>query len=327
MNNVGFTTSIPVEVLFAAGLRPIDLNNVFITSENPGKLLEKAENAGFPRNTCAWIKGIFSAVLSHGDINTIIGVIEGDCSNTKALIEVFELYNIKCIPFSYPSSRNYRQLENEILSLCRYFNTDLKACSEIKNRLDPIRKKLIYLDELTWKSNKAKGFENHIWQVSSSDFNGDYETFEDDLDRAIAEIENRQPLKEKVRLGYIGVPPINGDLYSFIETLDARVVYNEVQRQFAMPYGVDCEDIVEMYRRFTYPYNLNGRLSDIKNEIAKREIKGIIHYTQAFCFRGIEDIVIRKELGIPVLMMEGDRPGNLDQRTKLRIESFIDMLE
>lgn len=327
MNNVGFTTSIPVEVLFAAGLKPIDLNNVFITHENPGKLLEKAENAGFPRNTCAWIKGIFSAVLSHGSINTIIGVIEGDCSNTKALIEVFELYNIKCIPFSYPSSRNYRQLENEILSLCRYFNVDLKACSEIKNKLDPIRKKLIYLDELTWKSNKARGFENHIWQVSSSDFNGDYEAFEAELDRAIAEIENRQPLNERVRLGYIGVPPINGDLYSFIETLDARVVYNEVQRQFAMPYGVDCEDIVEMYRRFTYPYNLNGRLSDIKNEISKRELKGIIHYTQAFCFRGIEDIVIRKELGIPVLMLEGDRPGNLDQRTKLRIESFIDMLE
>jgi len=326
LKNVGFTTSIPVEVLFAAGLRPIDLNNIFITHENPERLLEKAENAGFPRNTCAWIKGIFSAVLLHGNIDTIIGVIEGDCSNTKALIEVFELYNIKCVPFSYPNSRNYRNLEAEILSLCRYFNVTLKDCSEIKNKLDTIRKKLIYLDELTWKSNKARGFENHIWQVSSSDFNGDYELFDAELDRAITEIEERQPLRERIRLGYIGVPPINGDLYSFIETLDARIVYNEVQRQFAMPCGVDCEDIVEMYRMFTYPYNLSGRLSDIKNEISKRKLNGVIHYTQAFCFRGIEDIIIRKELGIPVLTLEGDRPGNLDQRTKLRLESFIDML-
>jgi len=58
-----------------------------------------------------------------------------------------------------------------------------------------------------------------------------------------------------------------------------------------------------------------------------RELDGIIHYTQSFCFRGIEDIVIRKELNIPVLTLEGDRPGNLDARTRLRLEAFIDMLK
>jgi len=61
--------------------------------------------------------------------------------------------------------------------------------------------------------------------------------------------------------------------------------------------------------------------------VKKRKIDGVIHYTQAFCFRGIEDIIIRKELGVPVLTLEGDRPGKLDQRTRLRIEAFIDMLD
>ncbi|GAE89635.1 possible subunit of benzoyl-CoA reductase/2-hydroxyglutaryl-CoA dehydratase [Acetivibrio straminisolvens JCM 21531] len=48
MKNIGFTTSIPVEVIFAAGHKPVDLNNVFITNDNPGKLIEVAENAGSP---------------------------------------------------------------------------------------------------------------------------------------------------------------------------------------------------------------------------------------------------------------------------------------
>ena len=91
--------------------------------------------------------------------------------------------------------------------------------------------------------------------------------------------------------------------------------------------SVGIEDIVEVYRNFTYPYSLRGRLEDIKAQISKREIDGIIHYAQAFCFRGIEDIVIRNELKVPVLTIEGDRPGNLDQRTRLRIEAFIDMLD
>ncbi|MFZ5986091.1 MAG: 2-hydroxyacyl-CoA dehydratase family protein [Bacillota bacterium] len=326
MKKIGFTTSIPVETIFAAGSIPVDLNNIFITSMNPGKLIEMAENVGFPRSTCAWIKGIYSAVLDKGDIDTLIGVIEGDCSNTKALIEVLELKGIECIPFSYPNSRGYDQLKTEILKLCSYFGVGIDDCMGVKKELDKIRKRLAYLDELTWKHNKAGGFENHIWQVSSSDFNGDYVTFGKELERAISAIEKRNTKHKKVRIGYIGVPAINGDLYDFIETLDARVVYNEVQRQFTMADSINVEDIIEAYRMFTYPYSLSGRLKDIKDRIAERKIDGVIHYTQAFCFRGIEDIIIRRELDVPVLTLEGDRPGSLDSRTKLRIESFIDMI-
>ncbi len=115
-------------------------------------------------------------------------------------------------------------------------------------------------------------------------------------------------------------------IYDFIETCDARVVYNEVQRQFTLVDAIGDNDIVEEYRQFTYPYSLNGRLEDIKKNIKLREIDGIIHYAQAFCFRGIEDIVIRNEIGVPVLTLEGDGPGEIDARTKLRIESFIDMI-
>ncbi|MDP4094469.1 MAG: 2-hydroxyacyl-CoA dehydratase [Bacillota bacterium] len=327
MKKVGFTTSIPVEVIFAAGLIPVDLNNIFVTSESPAKCIERAESEGFPRNTCAWIKGIYSSILATQDLDMIIGVVEGDCSNTRALIEVLHLKGIKSIPFSYPNSKDYYQLKKEIEKLCSFFNVTLEACDAIKTELDRVRKKLVFLDELTWKYNKATGFENHLWQVSSSDFNGDFNIFENDLDKLISEINLRSEKKEKVRLGYIGVPPIFADIYDFVETMDARVVFNEVQRQFTMADGILNKDTVEVYRNFTYPYSLEGRLEDIKKQIELRKLDGIIHYTQAFCFRGIEDIVIRKELGVPVLTLEGDRPGGLDARTKLRIEAFIDMIK
>lgn len=326
MKSIGFTTSIPVEIIYGAGLRPVDLNNVFITDKNAARLIEEAENVGFPRNTCSWIKGIYSAVLNSKDIDTVVSVVEGDCSNARALSEVLDLKGIRCIPFSYPNSKSYESLKAEMDKLCNAFDTSFEEALKVKNELDLIREKLVYVDELTWKHNKVTGFENHIWQVSSSDFDSDFAAFRQKLENELEVMEKRESRSEKVRLGYIGVPPINSDLYDLVETMDARIVYNEVQRQFTMSDGIGIDDLVETYRVFTYPYNLSGRIKDIKSQIKKREIDGIIHYTQAFCFRGIEDIVIRKELDVPILTLEGDRPGTVDSRSKLRIESFIDML-
>ena len=59
---VGITTTVPMEILFAAGLRPLDLNNAFITSDDPGTMVAEAERAGFPRTMCAWVKGLYAAV-------------------------------------------------------------------------------------------------------------------------------------------------------------------------------------------------------------------------------------------------------------------------
>jgi len=48
MGRVGFTTTIPVEVLLAAGKEPVDLNNLFIGSDHPQAMVEQAEEAGYP---------------------------------------------------------------------------------------------------------------------------------------------------------------------------------------------------------------------------------------------------------------------------------------
>ena len=101
-------------------------------------------------------------------------------------------------------------------------------------------------------------------------------------------------------------------------------MFNEVQRQFAMPF--DTPDLVEQYRMYTYPYGVFRRIDDIQQEIERRNLDGIIHYVQSFCFRQIEDMIFREKLQIPILTIEGDKPGKLDARTKMRIDSFLEML-
>ena len=90
MLKIGITTTVPVEIILAAGYTPVDLNNIFIMDNEPNKLVEAAETAGYPRNICGWIKGLYSVVLSpENNINKIIAVTQGDCSNTHALMETF----------------------------------------------------------------------------------------------------------------------------------------------------------------------------------------------------------------------------------------------
>jgi len=325
VKKVGFTTTIPVDIIFAAEKVPIDLNNIFITSRSPYRYLEKAEEDGLPRNTCSWIKGIYTAVLEN-DIDTVIGVIEGDCSNTHALMEIFRSKSKNVIPFAYPYGEKDKVnfLKNQINNLMIELNVEWNDVKNTIDRIDKIREKLIRLDEYTIEGF-VSGFENHLWLVTSTDFNSDYVSYEKELDKFLDEIKNRRSLNKKVRLGFIGVPTIFTDIYQFIEERDCQVVFNEVQRQFSIPY-IEF-DYVERFARYTYPYDIKFRLEDIKKQIKKREIDGIIHYVQSFCYRQIQDVVIKKELDIPVITIEGNDPEGIDARTKIRLESFIEMLQ
>lgn len=323
MNRIGFTTSIPVEIIFAAGKIPVDLNNIFIASEQAAVLVEKAEEAGYPRNTCGWIKGLYSTALTN-PMEAIIAVMEGDCSNTQALMETLQLQNITVIPFAYPFARDPDMLKAQIYKLMDYFQVSLKQVNRVKKELDGIRKMCRELDLLTWRENQASGYENHLYLVSSSDFMSDPPQYEKQLRAVLSEVRRRKPEHNAVRLAYIGVPPIFTDFYHELEKMGARVVYNEVQRQFSMPYL--CDDIVEQYLKYTYPYGAFARLQDIEGELKLRQVDGIIHYTQTFCYRQIEDMIYRQRLPYPFLTLEGDKPGKLDARSRMRLEAFVELL-
>lgn len=321
---VGLTSTIPVEIVLAAGCKPLDLNNLFITSPAPEKLIQQAERAGFAHNLCAWIKGIYSVTLEH-HIPFVIAVTGGDCSNTSALAEVLERRGVQVIPFDFPLNRDRELLRGQMETLCRALGAPWGEVERVRTRLSAIRRKLHELDRLTYEENRVSGFENHLFLVTSSDFKSDPEAYENELDRFLQEAAARSPREGSVRLGYLGVPPIFSDLYEFIEALGGRVVFNEIQRQFSMPWAEG--DIVEQYLNYTYPYGIRGRLEDIRQAIEERRLDGLIHYTQTFCFRQIYDILLRESLPLPVLTIEGDKPGKVDSRTAIRLETFVEMLK
>jgi benzoyl-CoA reductase/2-hydroxyglutaryl-CoA dehydratase subunit BcrC/BadD/HgdB len=326
MKKIGITTTVPVEVLLAAGFQPIDLNNVLVSDPDPGRYITIAERDGFPLNCCSWIKGIYGVCLDK-HIDDVLCVTSGDCTNTVMLMEVLKIKGKNTIPFAYPESPDAQQMQLTLEKLAAAFRTTLQAAEKIREILEPVRAAALELDELTWKRNIAGGWENHLWLVSASDFNGDYKKYQKEVQSLLDACSGRQPYPEKeIRLGYTGVPAVYArELYRFIEKHMARVVFNEVQRQFVMPKG--GESLAEQYTNYTYPYSIHERLRDITTEIKKRRLDGIIHYVQAFCHRGIGDIVFRDAIDLPILTLEGNTDFFLNGHVKTRIEAFLDMIE
>ena len=321
--SIGITTTIPVEIVYAAGRVPVDLNNKFITSPDPSKLVEDAEHAGFPRNICAWIKGVYSAARREG-VRRVIAVARGDCSNTHALAEILETEGVEVTDFSFPYRRDAEELEAELNKLCERLGTTMEAAEEQKRHLDSVRRIVREIDRLTFEEMQVSGEENHLWLINCSDFTGDPARYAEDATAFLDEARERAPIPERIRLGLIGIPPICADLYATIEEFGGSVVFNEMQRQFSMPY--DTGGLLEQYQRYTYPYDIFFRLDDIERELERRRVAAVIHYVQSFCFRGIQDRLVRRRLRVPILTLECDRPGPLDARSRTRIEAFMEML-
>jgi len=320
---IGITSTIPQEIIWASNEQVVDLNNLFIQGDS-SHFIDIAERNGFPGNICAWIKGIYG-VIKELEIKTVIGIAEGDCSTTKGLMEVLENEGIEVIPFSYPLDKDQKKLQEQMDNLIKSLGTNNQKVSIKFNELNSIRKSISKLDQIAIDGT-IPSHELYLWQLSASDFNGNPDKYKKELLEYITNIKKRTSLtKKSFSIGYIGVPAIQPQIFELIEELGARVNYFEIPRQFSMiPVK---ETIIDSYLDYTYPYNVSNRVADIKQAIKQRNLKGLIHYTQSFCYRQIEDIVFKRELEIPILTLEMDRPGVLDNRTRLRLESFIESLD
>jgi benzoyl-CoA reductase/2-hydroxyglutaryl-CoA dehydratase subunit BcrC/BadD/HgdB len=322
---IGITTTIPIEILLAAGCTPLDLNNVFIRDRDPEGLVRLAEHDGFPQNCCTWIKGIYGACVSQ-HINPILCVTTGDCSNTVMLMEVLRLKGFDVVPFAYPETPTTSRVRPHLRNLAECLGTNLRAAEEMRKELAHCRSLTDQLDDFTWKQGVVSGGENHLWLVSTSDFNSNHVEYEQQIEEFLRECQTRVPYSEDVlRLAYIGVPPIFAeDFYRYVEQQGARVVFNEVQRQFAMPRR--GRSLSKQYTNYTYPYSINDRLQDILPQLQLRQVDGVIHYVQTFCHRSIGDIIFRHAIQLPVLTLEANTDYILAQQSRTKIEAFLDML-
>ena len=69
-----------------------------------------------------------------------------------------------------------------------------------------------------------------------------------------------------------------------------------------------------------------GRVEDITTQLRQRRVDGVIHYVQAFCHRGIGDIIFRDSIDLPMLTLEGNNDFVLNHHLRTRVEAFIDVL-
>ncbi len=360
-DQIGITSTIPVEVIFAAGYLPVDLNNLFISSPDKERYVEISHEEGFPQGSCAWIKGIFGAVMDCQAIKKVIGIVRGDCSGTEILLQALERHGVEVIPFAYPFPKNAYELIKEIDKLCRVLGTDINEAVKWFRKLRPARERIARIDLMCWRENVVSGLENHLWLVSSSDFKSDPESFANEAEEFIMEAGRRDPLdqryglpfKREVRLAYVGVPPIDVGLFPLVEEMGARFVFHETQRQFSMIHSLgkpgrkeirdalsavfglgknlqeEPEDLVSFiaqYLAYTYPYSLSDRVADINEQCDLRRIDGVVHYVQSFCYRNMEDVIFSRELKLPFITVECDCPGTIGAQARLRMENFVQVL-
>ncbi len=320
---IGITTTVPIEVIYAAGYIPVDLNNIFIRNSEPNVLIEEAEFAGFPRPFCAWIKGIYSAIKISG-IKKIIGVTRGDCSDTSALCEILEGEGIEVITFSYPEKPDKKQMQFEIKKLCNALGATYQQAEEKKIEFDDIRKKLIEIDYSAHNDGIVNGEELFDFQINASDFCGNPSEYNNKCEKFLAEIKGRNKGSNFLRIGMVGIPAIYSDIIGVLEKLGVDVVYYQIPRQFTIPFV--GENLDDSYSKYTYPYSFGYQLQDICEQVNERKLDGIIHYVQSFCHRQLYDRMLKSKIKVPVLSIEGDRPSMVDGRTMTRIEAFIETI-
>ncbi len=320
---VGITTTVPIEVIYAANFIPMDLNNLFVSSSGAEGFIRTAERCGFPRTSCSWTKGIYGAARHHG-IRRVVVVVQGDCSNNHALAQMLEDEGVECIPFAFPYRPDIREMKEQIERFAKKLHISIPDSELWRERLVDARRAAHEIDRLTWQEGKVHGLENHLWLVSASDFGSSPALYGEEAQGFLQKARAREASRPRIRLGLAGVPPIVPALYEFLESLGARVVYNETQHQFTMPAGGDT--LAQQYSAYTYPYGIRCRLREICRETQRRRLDGLIHYVQSFCYRRVEDRALREGIPIPVLTLEQDRPGPVTGQLRTRLEAFAELL-
>ncbi len=306
------------------GYIPVDLNNLFVSEAESYEVVLEAERAGFPQNSCAWVKGLYATAYRHG-FKKVAVVREGDCSQNIALEDVWRHEGMQTQTFSYPYQRTREAFARELKAFAAHFQAAESEIDAWKERLDAVRSIARSIDRIAVETLAVSSLELFLSQLNLTDFMGDVARVEAYQLELLQQVECRKAVSGLPRLGVLGVPTILSDLSEVIDELGARVVYHEIPYEFAMLKSIG-RSMADTYLNYTYPYSAEFRLEAIAEEVVGRRLDGIIHYTQSFCHRQIHDLLMRRRFNIPILTIEGDRPTAVDGRTLTRIEAFIEQL-
>ncbi len=309
VQKVGITALVPPELIFACGGKAIDINNVIPGSKK------------YPKNKlCAWT-AIWKEMLIHKEIaiDSLIVVAGGDCHNALVDGQKAAMSGLPTHFFFYPFDGNTQYLESQLFKL-----SDFLGGIRYPEKFNEIRDLKKFAQEIDNKRirGKIKGSEVFRVLISSSDLLGNLNDFR----RSISSIKEGD-IELNNRVALIGVPPIYHDFHEVIEFLGMQIVFDELPYEFTRHSGTEIKELAQDYCNYTFARPLEFRLNFLRDELQKRKVDGIIHYTQFACHHMLEDEVIRRELDYPILTIQGDMPGSTPHQIKLRLEAFREMLE
>jgi predicted CoA-substrate-specific enzyme activase len=303
---------------------PQDVNNLFITNPEPAALLRAADEAGVPRNLCAWTRGLYGATIAH-NLKTIVVVPRGDCTNNVTMAELLERVGIKVIRFNYPIPSKYEraEMERELALFAKELGTTLEAASTTWDKLKNVRFMLRQIDEQGVAGGQLEAARARLLLLESTDFGGNPELFSKRLSRGL---EDFRPLSAKAapRIAVFGIPAILGDLAESLEKMGASPVLWETERDFAMV--EPAQSLVHQYLNYAYPRGLEARLEKFLPLLQERHVDGVLLNAQAFCHHNLELKRVEQALAsYPTLVLESDAPGGVSPRDRVRLEGFLSL--
>jgi hypothetical protein len=310
LGTVGITALVPPELVFGCGQVPFDLNNIVPTSEcvPRGKL-------------CAWTATWRDALLrGQVRIDRLVVVAGGDCHNALVDGQRVGMSGIPTHYLFYPFDGDEGEMEQHLARLEAFLGgiSDQAVLDRIAN----IKDLAIQLDMARCRRQVlgSRVF-NHLIQLC--DLGGDMDRFEGSVRRAL---EDRPPQVPDTRISLVGVPPIYPDFHQVCEGYGMQVVFDELPWEFARMGGRTLRTMARNYAGYTFARDLEYRFTRLEEELARRRVEGVVHYTQFACHHVLEDDMLRERLDLPILTVQGDLARGCPEQEKLRLEAFAELL-
>jgi hypothetical protein len=308
MNTVGITALVPPELIFACRKKPCDINNSV-----PKAGLRPASKL------CAWTAVWRDMILARQlEIDQLVVVAGGDCHNALVDGQKVEYSGIPTHFFFYPFEEDISYLEGQFEKLSSFLGGVEDPF--MFDTITGLKKKLLDVDRKR-KMGEIPAKKAFDVMVSASDMKGDLDKFEDMVDNV-----QEEHVDHIARIALLGVPPIFYDFHEVLASLGLHVVYDELPYEFARLTGRNIEELAKNYVNYTFARKLSFRLDFLERELKRRNVDGVIHYTQFACHHLLEDEVLKRKLDYPWLVIQGDMPHRTSSQVKTRLEAFAEML-
>jgi len=309
MDIVGITALVPPELIFACKKRPCDINNSV-----PKSGLRPASKL------CAWTAVWRDMILARQlEIDGLVVVAGGDCHNALVDGQKVEDSGIPTHYFFYPFEEDFIYLRDQFEELASFLGGIQDP--SMFGTIAALKRKLLDIDRkrIEGEIPAQKAFDI---MVSASDFKGDLNKYKEMVD-AVRE----EHVDYNSRIALLGVPPIHYDFHRILKLLGLHVAYDELPYEFSRLTGRNIEGLARNYLNYTFARKLSFRLDFLKEELRKRKVDGVIHYTQFACHHLLEDEMLKKKLDYPWLVIQGDMPHRTPSQVRTRLEAFAEMLE